>query len=119
MPTLLGSHPVMIISSPNGGAEYWRGANIAFGMPILVKIDVATNLMDRRLPEGLDSWFERAPKSGLIAFQRFAVGLRDAYKAVKAVLACGPPRCQLRRLIWLQRPRCPSAQRSWSFRLAR
>ena len=64
-------------------------------------------LVRQRQPEGLDSWFERAAKSGLTAFQRFAGGLRDDYKAVKAGLtlpwSTGPVEGQINRLKMLKR----------------
>jgi transposase len=61
----------------------------------------------RRQPEGLDGWLERAAKSGLTAFQRFANGLRDDYEAVKAGLtlpwSTGPVEGQINRLKMLKR----------------
>ncbi len=64
-------------------------------------------LVRQRLPEGLDSWLERAAKSGLTAFQRFARGLKDDYKAVKAGLtlpwSTGPVEGQINRLKMLKR----------------
>ena len=63
--------------------------------------------MRQRQPEGLDSWLERAAQSGLTAFQRFANGLRDDYKAVKAGLtlrwSTGPVEGQINRLKMLKR----------------
>ncbi len=64
-------------------------------------------LVRQRQPEGLDSWLERAAKSSLTAFQRFAKGLRDDYKAVKAGLtlpwSTGPVEGQINRLKMLKR----------------
>lgn len=63
--------------------------------------------MRQRQPEGLDSWLERAVTSCLIAFQRFANGLRDDYEAVKAGLtlpwSTGPVEGQINRLKMLKR----------------
>ena len=64
-------------------------------------------LVRQRQPEGLDAWLERAAKSGLAAFRRFANGLRDDYKAVKAGLtlrwSTGPVEGQINRLKMLKR----------------
>jgi transposase len=64
-------------------------------------------LVRQRQPEGLDSWLERAAKSGLAAFRRFAGGLRDDYEAVKAGLtlpwSTGPVEGQIIRLKMLKR----------------
>jgi transposase len=64
-------------------------------------------LVRGRQPEGLDSWLERAATSGLAAFRRFANGLRDDYKAVKAGLSLrwstGPVEGQINRLKMLKR----------------
>ena len=64
-------------------------------------------LVRQRQSEGLDSWLERTAKSGLTAFQRFANGLRDDYKAVKAGLtlrwSTGPVEGQINRLKMLKR----------------
>jgi transposase len=64
-------------------------------------------LVRQRQPEGLDSWLERAAKSGLAAFRRFAGGLRDDYEAVKAGLtlpwSTGPVEGQINRLKMLKR----------------
>src|SRR5215813_14429673 len=50
-------------------------------------IDLAqdfAHLVRQRQPERLDPWLKRATTSALEAMQRFATGLRDDYKAVKA-----------------------------------
>ncbi len=64
-------------------------------------------LIRQRQPEGLETWLERAVKSGLTAFQRFANGLRDDYEAVKAGLtlpwSTGPVEGQINRLKMLKR----------------
>ncbi len=64
-------------------------------------------LVRHREAEGLDSWLERAAKSGLTAFQRFASGLRDDYAAVKAGLSLrwsnGPVEGQINRLKMIKR----------------
>jgi len=66
-----------------------------------------TDLVRQRQPEGLDSWLERAATSCLTAFERFARGLRDDYKAVKAGLtlpwSTGPVEGQINRLKMLKR----------------
>ncbi len=66
-----------------------------------------SQLLRQRQPEGLDSWLERATKSGLTAFQRLSNGLRDDLKAVKAGLtlpwSTGPVEGQINRLKMLKR----------------
>ena len=64
-------------------------------------------LVRQRQPEGLETWLERAVKSGLTAFQRFANGLRDDDEAVKAGLtlpwSTGPVEGQINQLKMLKR----------------
>jgi len=64
-------------------------------------------LVRQRQPAGLETWLERAGKSGLTAFRRFAHGLRDDYEAVKAGLtlpwSTGPVEGHINRLKRLKR----------------
>jgi len=50
----------------------------------LVIASLILGLVRQRQPERLDPWLTRATASTLEAFQRFAIGLQEDYKAVKA-----------------------------------
>jgi transposase len=83
---------------------YQRDAELAEAIDLSESF---AELVRHRQPEGLDGWLERAAKSGLTAFQRFAGGLRDDYAAVKAGLTLpwsnGPVEGQINRLKMIKR----------------
>ena len=73
-------------------------------------IDLAQDfaqLVRQRQPTRLDAWMERAAASALVAFQRFAKGLREDYDAVKAGVtfpwSSGPVEGHINRLKMLKR----------------
>ncbi len=56
----------------------------------------------------LEEWLERAEKSGIVEFKRFALSLRGDYEAVKAGIGLkqysnGQTEGQINRLTWLKR----------------
>ena len=83
-----------------------QAQNSALAKAIELSQDFA-KLLRQRQPEKLDSWLERAAQSALKAFERFAAGLREDYKAVKAGMTLpwsnGPVEGHINRLKMLKR----------------
>jgi transposase len=83
-----------------------RAQQSALGEAIALTEDFA-QLVRQRQGTQLDTWLERAAKSPLEVFQRFAQGLRDDYAAVKAGMthswSTGPVEGHINRLKMLKR----------------